>query len=70
MSYDSPLARAIYTAPKQPEACGTCNKRGAFMSALNRGAIECSHIDCPNRKRCTAQPSARLPVDDTQGGAA
>lgn len=52
---DSPLAGPIYTGEKDPVECMTCKKRGKWMKHIARGESECSHIDCPHRKRYTAR---------------
>jgi len=54
-----PLAGTVYTAPPLPTTCNACSRRGDAMSAVTRGAVECSHLACPNRKHITAQPSAQ-----------
>lgn len=42
-----------------PPGCPTCGKRTAN---------ECSHLDCGNRKRVTAQPLEQLePIDPGSG---
>jgi hypothetical protein len=57
-----PLARPVYSSPKPAEACGTCSKKGKHMQLIARGTIECSHVDCPNRNRVTAQPRRTDPA--------
>lgn len=57
-------AATVYKGDSKPKECATCNKRGVHMQMINVGEIECSHIECPNRKRCTAQPSADVPGVD------
>ena len=60
----SPLAGTIYVdRAKKPTECGTCLRKGAFMAAINRGDGECSHIDCPNRKRVTAAPCQKVSLE-------
>jgi hypothetical protein len=54
-------ASTVYKGDPKPKECATCNKRGVHMQMINAGAIECSHIECPNRKRCTAQASDKAP---------
>lgn len=31
--------------------CATCGKTAEKLKALSRAWWECSHVDCPNRKR-------------------
>ena len=53
----SPLAGTVYVDKAKPAMeCKTCNKRGLHMTLIARGEVECSHIDCPNRRAFTAQP--------------
>jgi len=54
-------ASTVYKGDPKPKACATCNKRGVHMQMINAGEIECSHIECPNRKRCTAQVADKVP---------
>lgn len=52
-------AAMVFKGDPDPKECATCNKRGTHMRLIAVGEIECSHIECPNRKRCTAQPGAK-----------
>lgn len=54
-----PLAATVCIAPPAPTSCNACSRRDNAMSAVARGAVECSHIACPHRKHITAQPSAQ-----------
>lgn len=43
------LASTVYTeGPKPPATCSTCNRDPARM---NSAVAECSHVDCPHRRR-------------------
>lgn len=43
---DSVLAGPIYTVPKLPPKCATCNRD---PNAMNGATTECSHVECPHR---------------------
>lgn len=55
----------VYKCDPKPKECATCNKRGVHMQMINVGEIECSHIECPNRKHYTAMPCAKAPGDES-----
>uniref|UniRef100_C5CJL7 Uncharacterized protein n=1 Tax=Variovorax paradoxus (strain S110) TaxID=543728 RepID=C5CJL7_VARPS len=61
----STWAATVYKGDPKPKECATCNKRGVHMQMINAGAIECSHIECPNRKQCTAMPCDKVPGDES-----
>lgn len=54
----------VYKGEPDVTKCATCNKRGLHMKMISRGDIECSHVECPNRKRFTAAPMPRGGVKD------
>lgn len=56
----SPLAGPVFVDRSKVTDCGTCGKSAAKLEQLQRGGFwECSHIECPKRKRPTAQEAQR-----------
>ena len=53
-SKKSALPCTVYTTPKLPDACVSCAKS---LKAMHAGMWECSRVECPSRRRLTAQPS-------------
>ena len=54
------LGGTIYTAPPDPKQCSACGKQGAKLFQIVRGIWECSAVECPMRKRLTAQPIGEM----------
>lgn len=53
MSTDNPLAGTVYTAgPATPTKCAVCERDPARM---NSAVAECSHVDCPHRRRAWSE---------------
>lgn len=49
----NPLAGTVYTeGPKSPAKCGVCQRDPERM---NSTFSECSHVDCPHRRRAWSE---------------
>lgn len=56
-------------AKEAPITCGTCSLSAEKAKALRGEAFECSHVDCPNRRRLTAAPPDAPPLGWFHAGA-
>lgn len=53
MTTDNPLAGTVYTeGPKPPAKCAVCQRSPERM---NSAFSECSHVDCPHRRRAWSE---------------
>jgi hypothetical protein len=46
----------VSIADPVPTECNVCQRGARFLARMHshHGGIECSHVDCPHRKRLTA----------------
>lgn len=49
---------------KVPESCDQCIRRATAMKMVYAGHDECAHVECPHRKRVTAQRVLRPGIAD------
>lgn len=50
--FPHPLNSTVYKGDPAPkEACGVCLRSAEFLAKMQRERGECSHVDCPHRKK-------------------
>lgn len=57
--FPHPLSGTIYKGDPKPKAsCVLCMRSAEFLANMQRGLCECSHVQCPNRKKAWASDIA------------